>query len=175
MTANTTHDVIASVIDKSTNDIFTIRMETSNGGFHYGAFVGAFVQLDVFAGVPSEDGWFDRHIKIDDAADGVLEHYYVGESDFDWSTIFRTPDGYIYVFGTYEREGFNDWNPTFKLNCIGRCINKRFSVGPFSQIICKSFACTYRNTYNFTVELYQNSFIAYVAERTVDRTKFVKD
>ena len=140
MSANATHDVIASIVDKSAKDVFTVRMTTSikSERLHVGTFVGAFVEPDVFACVPSEDDWFDRHIQIDDATDQDLEHTYPGDGNFDWSTIFRTPDGYIYVLGTDEREGFNDWNPDFKLNCIGRCIHKNYSMGPLSQTICKS-------------------------------------
>lgn len=171
------YDVISNIIDKSAQDVLTVRMTTSikSERLHFGTFVGAFVEPDVFACVPSEDDWFDRHIQIEDERDDYLEHTYVCSGNIDvWSTIFRTPDGYIYVFGTDEREGFNDWNPTFELNCIGRVIRKKFSISPFSQTICKSFASASRNTYEFTVELYKGAFIAYAAKKKVSRTKFLK-
>lgn len=164
------HDIVKHIVDFD-DQMQTILFEV--GYTDVGFFKGAFLRPGVFACDPVDEEWFDKHILLDDEYDEeMLEDQHVACEDFDWSTIFRSKDGRIFVFGTCETEGFNEWNPSFSLHCIGRLFRREMSVAPFSSTLGKSFACSRRNKHTFHVELHEGVFICHKSQTCKMRTRF---
>ena len=172
-------DLIKHIVHMSNDQMQTMQLEASSGPGDdiesFGSFKGVVVRQGVFVCTSEDEEWLDKHILIDDDYDEeALEYEYAFSGEFDWSTLFRSTDGRIFVFGTCETEGFNEWNGSFRLHCIGRLVRCEMSVGPFSDTLGRSFARSRRNKHTFRVELYEGVFIAQTSENHTRHTRFVE-